>query len=34
MSEKLILEEVNENEVQTLDEMESDLKELEKYQRN
>ncbi len=30
MSEKLILEEVNENEVQTLDEMESDLKELEK----
>ncbi len=30
MSEKLILEEVNENEVQTLDEMESDLKELER----
>lgn len=30
MSEKLILEEVNENELQTLDEMESDLKELER----
>ena len=30
MSEKLILEEVNENEVQILDEMENDLKELER----